>query len=142
MPKTNKVEDRVGRAPRGAWLLMYLSVCPSMCVCVCSNLYLLCCCRLALILNRGENSNNNNAKTRKSLPEKFYRAWQGTNSSWFLVFFIIFIELYFASKGEKEKGKYAQLLSEKTKQKEKMKPPSPSVYIDKVERNLFNLLAD
>lgn len=113
-----------------------------MCVCVYSNLYLLCCCRLALILNRGENSNNNNnnAKTRKSLPEKFYRAWQGTNSSWFLVFFIIFIELYFARKGEKEKGKYAQLLSEKTKEKEKMKPPA--VYIDKVERNLFNLLAD
>lgn len=110
------------------------------CVCVCSNLYLLCCCRLALILNRGENSNNNNAKTRKSLPEKFYRAWQGTNSSWFLVFFIIFIELYFARKGEKG-GKYAQLLSEK-RQKEKMKMKPPSVYIDKVERNLFNLLAD
>lgn len=38
-------------------------------------------------------------------------------------------------------GKYAQLLSEKKKQKEKIMKPH-LLYIDKVEQNLFNLLAD
>lgn len=90
MPKTNKVEDRVGRAPRGAWLLMYLSVSLTRCVCVCvseSVSFVLLSARFDIKSRRKQN------ETRQKFTQKFYRAWQGTNSSSFLVFYIILIEL-------------------------------------------------